>query len=98
MTTLEDYIKLADGATEGPWSIKKSEYGDFIAASRTLGPAMAKALIEAEEKIILALNGVCDVSASEWDGGSDSIPNQSQTIEALKQSLATIERLRKGGV
>lgn len=96
MKTLQDYIKLAESATDGPWesfyegsgdfalyqisngkqniahSYEKSEdeiatvsgpdscmFGgqqseknaQFIAASRTLGPAMAKALIEAEEAL-----------------------------------------------
>lgn len=80
--TLQDYIKLADSATDGPWwggkegvnssggmvgdiicnqpdwdceeSLKKwPQNAQFIAASRTLGPAMAKALIEAGEALKL---------------------------------------------
>lgn len=82
MKTLEDYIKLAESATDGPWDFfevsdgigvtheetadiahcdgfydgirgKEEERSNaqFIAASRTLGPAMAKALIEAEEAL-----------------------------------------------
>lgn len=122
MTTLEDFIKLADAATRGPWeavnhtmddgewwigfehpewgqcSIASTRWGcdeaqdhggtiesnaQFIAASRTLGPAMAKALIEAEG----ALRFVIHRDAMWTD---ETLP--------VKQSLATIERLRNGGV
>jgi anti-sigma factor ChrR (cupin superfamily) len=43
MKTLQDYINLAEGDYEC-WRT----YSKFMAASRTLGPAMAKALIDAE--------------------------------------------------
>lgn len=133
MTTLEDYIKLADAATEGPWTISRySNYtgwsvsangrgciaerwydvscpypddeltanSNFIAASRALGPAMAKALIEAEG----ALKNVQMLISEGAKHGMNAIDNPEwgmrlyESNQKTSQSLATIQRLRNGGV
>jgi hypothetical protein len=137
--TLQDYIKLAESATDGPWYCdegtpghikskspnnrkisddvghatpsvarfdvwssfeklpdipefqeykeKEKHNGAFIAASRTLGPQMAKALIEAEEalKAIVELQKIL---------GKD--PNVDLICIYAEKPLATIQALNGG--
>lgn len=116
---LEDYLKLAEGATDGPWRMtrfdkdvndhadcgivsdngcsicrsprfktKEQYYEDFpfIAASRTLGPALARALIEAEE----ALKGMIEY----YDPGIPREPDH--IISTSKKALATIQKIKGG--
>lgn len=125
MKTLQDYIKLAESATEGPWMVSPRSItaddlislgndpidvarnwpddewlqweligpdsnvgrGDyvgrdcaFIAASRTLGPAMAKALIEAEEYITLAHRALLQDAPTEAKGYVEHALSQIQAL------------------
>jgi len=98
MTTLEDYIKLADNVMPGLFSDRL-----FTEKSRTLGPAMAKALIEAEEALQWGIhqigegtfdNGVWDPTGTICEGEV----NAGKCLSSMQKSLATIERLRNGGV
>jgi len=95
----EDYIKLGAGASEGRWFaegdaiydeheelfvVHDSDNAAFIAASRELGPAMAKALIEAEEHIERLIKACDDHGVSE-----------TYTTEA-ERFLTTIQRVKGG--
>jgi hypothetical protein len=132
---IEDYIKLAEGATEGPYEITEAlndgkpilhapaagrvvcqfayesgadSYGAFdnhennmafIAASRTLGPAMAKALIEAEEKMTSVSNKLQFMAMA---GAGDHAQQELVKMHAilagtLEQALATIQRIKENG-
>ena len=136
---IEDYVKLAEEATEGPWSVtrytnyegwsihtdnagciaerwydKSCPYPDdelsanvqFIAASRTLGPAMAKALIEAEE-CIKALHAAyaADIEKAieimaelgRACDPADSMIRQTEKTTGYTQALATIQRIKENG-
>lgn len=124
---IEDYIKLAEGATEGPWYLSVVDmqsatshsianiYGvppqptedgrgqtwvhigakkpcfdvspdeqyanaELMTVSRTLGPAMAKALIEAEEALKM----------------SSGTGTHSATRIVVDQALAAIQRVKEG--
>ena len=106
---IEDFIKLADGATKGPWWVNRKHFGreirveenrqhngglarpitrnvntednaDFIAASRTLAPALARALLEVEKE--LESVGICvDL---------ETVHN------SIDKALATIQKLKDG--
>jgi hypothetical protein len=144
---IEDYIKLAEGATEGPWITHGGKFfhgwqGDvfvfekgktvetgkhvvrcmnplqveqdkretlseldviqknnetakaveanaqFIAASRSIAPAMAKALIEAEDAL---------KEAKVWISWSTDAPSGNDIQTQMAQALATIQRIKENG-
>jgi hypothetical protein len=77
---ITEYLALADGATDGPFDIER-----FIAlqsASRTMGPELARLVLEVEGALIVGLKIRNDVH-----------PNDA---EPLYKALAAIQRLRGG--
>lgn len=139
---IEDYIKLAEAATDGPWIIADDdgrknirinmlteivpEYSpnkqlvtvsctawrdhyatakhnaQFIAASRTLGPALAKALLEAEE-VIAGLSANVEVLLDVIANPNSGTAFQKQfvlqvakdTVQDAGKTLATIQKLKE---
>lgn len=143
--TLQDYINLAESATDGPWihksyqsgtetvlmrewvGPKSAEYGTgylaasivafnidwqkeghieeekfnnaaFIAASRTLGPAMAKALIEAEFALE-DIKAACDTQTKELSKrgitSGHEVFNINQFWHKADKALAQIQALQE---
>lgn len=73
--------------------IETMEQAKFIAASRTIGPAMAKALIEAEEvvgELMDIINGLLQGEISVEAGEIDSF-----TLQPAETFIATIKKLKE---
>lgn len=96
---IKKYLELAEKATPGPWQANLGKVftpddvwesgtepnGVFIIASRTMGPAMAKALI-------IATDNLKTVRAA-WLNGLV----QADVGNGVDQALADIEKILSGG-
>lgn len=97
MKTLQSYIKLAE-ATQKLMPLEPAfhYHVEFHNASMTLGPAMAKALIEAEEAL-RKCHKIVVKDAMQYADKIGVIPFEQSTAEivALTKALATIQSLQE---
>jgi hypothetical protein len=98
---LEEGESVINLGTENVWPENEGkrwpaeENAKFIAASRTLGPAMAKALIEAEDVLINAEEYFDNIADADIDQDG-YVPNKEmRLLIEVREALSTIQKLKE---